>query len=225
VRETSWFKRFAKVDAEGNIIGDRAKAVDEALEDLKDNLGASAPRDQNYILVSMRCGKAKEAKLIVDEMVRLYMSQQQEQAQSGLKGELANYKKQRDEIQTKLNQIDNSLTSIRSGTQFARLNLGENQSFRDYMDEKLADLENRYSEFGSEKGRLESVIATERARVEAANFDERTQEQVELDAIARQIRGSIEALEPQLNRQLSRFGEDHRLVRETQAALAQLYER
>ena len=72
IRDTKWFKKFAKVDAQGNIIGDRVKAVNEALEDLKDNLGASAPRDNNYILVTMSCAKAKEAKLIVDEMVRIF---------------------------------------------------------------------------------------------------------------------------------------------------------
>ena len=210
IRDTKWFKKFANVD--------------EVLEDLKNNLGASAPRDNNYIQVTMSCGKPDEAKLIVDEMVRIFLSQQRTLAQGGLTNELAKLKDQRDEIQRKLDQIEASLESIRSGTRFARLNLGENQSFRDYMDEKLADLENRYSEFGSEKGRLESIIATLQAKVDAPNFDKTVQQQIELDAVARQIRGSIEALEPQLNRLRSRFGEDHRLVQETQAALAQLYE-
>ncbi|OQY08039.1 MAG: hypothetical protein B6I25_00030 [Planctomycetales bacterium 4572_13] len=222
IKTTHWFKKFAKLNAAGEIVGDKAKALDEALEDLKDNLGASAPRDNNFLLVSMRCGSARDAKLIVDEMVRIFLRQQQELAQSGLKGELAQFNDQRDKIQTTLNQLESSLESIRSGTRFARLNLGENQSFRDYMDEKLADLETSYSDLDGEKGRLESVIATLRARAEAFDFDERVQEQVENDSVARQMRSDIARLEPQLDQQLSRFGEDHRRVKETQASLRQM---
>jgi capsular exopolysaccharide synthesis family protein len=224
VRDTDWFKRYAKVDSEGKLIGDQDKAINKAYEKLEDNLGASAPRDNNFLLVSMSCGSAKEAKLIVDEMVRIFLRQQQELAQSGLKGELAQFKDQRDKIQSKLNQIESGLESIRSGTRFARLNLGENQSFRDYMDEKLADLETRNSEFDSEKGRLESIIASLKVRAEATTPDERAQEQVESDPIARQMRTNISLLEPQLERRLDRFGEDHRLVRETQASLNQMRE-
>ena len=84
-------------------------------------------------------------------------------------------------------------------------------------------MENQLSTFGSEKGRLESVIATLKARA-TGDFDERVQEQVEQDPIARQIRSDISRLEPQLDQQLARFGEDHRRVKETQAALSQMRE-
>lgn len=221
IKDTNWFKRFAKLNAAGEIIGDRAKAIDEALEALEDDLGASAPRDNNFLLVSMSCADAGEAKLIVDEMVRIFLSQQQELAQSGLKNELAQFKAQRDDIQSKLTQIENSLESIRSGTRFARLNTGENQSFRDYMDDKLSDLEEQFSVLRSDKGSLESTIATLKARA-TGDFDERVQEQVEQDPIARQMRSDISRLEPQLDQQLARFGEDHRRVKETQASLSQL---
>ncbi|MHC5198886.1 MAG: GumC family protein, partial [Planctomycetota bacterium] len=224
VRETQWFKKNAKVDSAGKLIGDQEKAIGKAYKDLEDNLGASAPRDNNYILVSMSCGSAKDAQTIVNEMVHVFLAQQQELARKGLAGELAQLTKQQEDIQSTLNQIENSLKSIRSGTPFARLNLGESQSFRDYMDDKLADLEKRHNELDSEKGRLESVIATLQARANAEGFDERVQEQVERDPIAQSIRSDISRLEPQLDRRLARFGEDHRLVRETQAALKQMRE-
>ena len=221
IRDTQWFKRFAKVDSEGRIIGDQAKAISEAYKALEDNLGASAPKDNNYIVVSMRCASPTEAKLIVDEMVRIFLRQQQELAQSGLKRELSQLKIQRDKIQMTLNQIESTQESIRTGTQFARLNLGEKQSFRDYMDDKLSNLEEQHSSLETEKGRLESVIATLEARVRAEDFDERVQRQVENDPIARQMRSTISVLETELDRRRDRFGEDHRLVRETQVALKQ----
>lgn len=224
VKDTDWFKRYAKVDASGRLIGDQDKAVNEAYKELEDNLSASAPRDNNYIVVSMSCTKAKEAKLIVDEMVDVFLTQQRNLAQSGLKNDLAQFTKQRDEIQTKLNQIENEQRSIRSGTSFARLNLGENQSFRDYMDEKLADLERQSNEFQSNKSGLESQIAILRERAEREGFDKRVQEQVERDATARAMRDRIAILEPELERQRIRFGEDHRIVRDTQAVLNQLWD-
>lgn len=223
--DTDWFKKFAKVDDQGQITSDKDKAIRKALEDLKDNLGASAPRDNSYIIVSMTCGNPNEARDIVDEVVRLFLQQQRDLAQSGLKGLLAQRTKQRDDIKSKIDQIERSLESIRTGTTFARLNVGENsQSFRDYMDEKLADIERRFSEFESEKGRLDSYIAIYTARVEREDYDEYVQEQIENDPVSRQMRSNIASMEPLLDRQLARFGEDHRLVKETQAALAQMNE-
>jgi len=222
VRDTEWFKRYAKVDASGRLIGDQDKAVNKAYKKLEDNLGASAPRDQNYILVSMSCASAKEAKLIVDEMVEVFLAQQRNLAQRGLRDDLTQLTKQRDEIQITLNGIESELEALRSGTTFARLNLGENQSFRDYMDEKLADLERQYSELDSEKGSLESTIATLRERATREDFDKRVQQEVENDPTARLMRDRIALLEPDLERLRDRFGEDHRTVRQAQAALNRL---
>ena len=210
IRATEWFRK--------------QKDIDHAYKDLEDNLGASAPRDNNYILVSMSCGSATEAKTIVDEMVRIFLAQQRDLAQGGLKDELATLKTQRGEIDSKLKQIEGTLDSLRKGTDFARLNLGENQSFRDYMDERLADLEQRTSEFESDKSQLEVRVAQLKAKAESFDFDESVKEQVENDPVARQMRASIAVLEPELDRQLARFGEDHRTVQQTRAALQQMYD-
>ncbi|MCE5187211.1 MAG: polysaccharide biosynthesis tyrosine autokinase [Planctomycetaceae bacterium] len=223
--DTEWFKKFAKIDANGQIIGDKDKAIKKALKDLKDNLQASAPRDQSYLLVSMTCGSPKEAQRIVDEAVRLFLQQQRDLSQSGLKGLLAQRTSQRDEIKSKIDQFERSLEAIRLGTPFARLNMGQgNQTFRDYMDQKLADIERRYSDFESEKGRIQSYIAIYTARVNAPDYDEYVKEQIENDPVSRQMVSNIAAVEPLLNRQLARFGEDHPLVKQTQAALDQMAE-
>ena len=190
IKDTVWFKKFAEVNADGRITGGVAKAFDEAVRNLSDNLRTTAPEDYNYILVSMSCANGSEAKLIVDEMVRIFLRQQQELAQSGLKSELAQLNAQRDKIQDTLNQIEASLESIRSGTQFARLNLGPTQAFRDYVDEKVSDLEQQNTQLESDKERLESVISTLKAKTEG-DFDSTVQEQVENDPIARQMRSQI----------------------------------
>ena len=90
------------------------------------------------------------------------------------------------------------------------------------MEEKLADIENRFSQYDSEKGRLESIIVTLKDRVDTFEFDDVVREQVEQDPIARQMRANISTMEPLLERQLARFGEEHRVVKETRAALDQM---
>ena len=43
VQETNWYKQFAKVNEQGEIVGDKAKAIDKALKDLDKHLGATPP--------------------------------------------------------------------------------------------------------------------------------------------------------------------------------------
>lgn len=222
IRQTGWFRQYAQVDAAGAVASE-ADAVRKAMSDLESNFRVSAPRDYNFIVVSMRCASAKEAKDIVDTAVRLFLSNQRELARSGISDELAERIRQRDAIQRNLRQVESSLDSIRAGTRFARLNVGDRGSFRDYMDEKLADVEKRFNQLEAEKIRFESVIATLRERATAVEYDDAVREQIESDPIARQMRANIASTEPVLERQLARFGEEHRTVKQTRAALEQMH--
>ncbi len=221
VRETNWYKQFAKVDPSGQTISE-ADAFRKAIDNLKKNYTVTAPRDYNFIVVSMRSASPQEAKKIVDTAITLFLSSQRELARSSISTELAERRIQRDAIQRTLNQFQQSLDAIASGTQFARLNVTSASTFRDYMDEKMADIENRYSQYETEKGRLESVLATLKDRVESLEYDDVVREQIEQDPIARQMRANIAAMEPVLERQLARFGQEHRVVKETRAALDQM---
>ncbi len=222
IQQTNWFKQFAKVDPEGNITGDRAKATLKAIGDLEDNFRASAPRDFTFIEISMTCGSAQESAVIVDEMIRLFNSNQRELAKSSISEQLAERRQQAAAVKSRLDQIEEIMRTTRAGTRFARLNV-EGQNFRDYMDEKLADLENSFSGLEGERARLESVIATLKQRSQG-DFDEVVREQMEQDTIARQIRTNISAIEPVLAQQLTRFGEDHRTVKDTRDAIKQMKE-
>jgi capsular exopolysaccharide synthesis family protein len=222
VQDTAWFKRFAMVDDQGSIVGDKDEAMNKALKNLEDHLGASAPRDQNFIMLSMTCGSATDAKTIVDEMVQLFIREQHELASGNISEQLAERTKQYNALQASLRDAEASLLSIREGTRFARLNLGENQSFRDYMDEKLADLEDTFSSLSTQRSGMESNLSTLKERVSNPVYDSVVNEQIENDPIARQMRANIAATEPILSRQLNRFGSEHRIVRETRAALKKM---
>ncbi len=220
IRNTNWYKQFVKVDQSGSA--NETEAVRNALDNLKRNFRVSAPRDLTVLIVSMRCAEAREAKTIVDTAIRLFLTQQREQARRDISAELAERRDQRDSIRRALNTIEQTLDSIRAGTRFARLNVSRTSNFRDYMDEKLADIEDRFSQYDSHRAYLESTIEILRHRATSPEFDEVVREQIENDPIARQMRANIAAMEPVLERQLARFGEDHRTVKETRAALEQM---
>ncbi len=224
IRETNWFKQFAEVDANGQIVGDVDKAIRKTLEDLDKSLGANAPIDQNFIRISMTCGSASEAKLIVDEMVRLFLAEQRELALGDVTEQLAERRKQLANVQRELDNSIMSLENISSGTDFARLGLGETQGFRDYMEERLGDLENTSSSLETQRSGLETNLAILKKRVESEEYDQIVKEQIENDPIAQQMRSNLASMEPILSRQLNRFGEEHRIVQESRAALQKMEE-
>jgi len=222
IRQTGWFKQFAQTDEQGNIIGDRDMAIKDAFDDLDKNLIASAPRDYTFIEIGMTCGDPKEAAKIANKMTDLFLVSQRDYALESIRADLAEKTSQQEKIRERLAGIENSQASIRMGTPYAaRLNLSENTNFRDYMDDKISDIERSYSTMESQRSNLEKQIENLKARAINENFDDIVQAQVEEDPIARQLRSEISARESFLSQLLSRFGENHRAVLENREFLKQ----
>jgi capsular exopolysaccharide synthesis family protein len=219
VRETEWYKQFCDVDEQGKPTS-IAEANMKAIEDLMDNLGASAPRDAQWIQVSMTCGSKRESAIIANEMVKLFLTQQGQDAKGDTIEQLTELTKQESKLKRELNDIETTLETIQSGSEY--VNLG-NIRFRDYLSEKLASLEVETSQLESQISNFESIIETLRNRAEG-EYDVVVREQIERDPIASDMRLRIALIEPLLNQQLARFGEEHRQVKETRASLKQMRE-
>jgi capsular exopolysaccharide synthesis family protein len=222
IRQTDWFKQFAQTDEQGNIIGDRDLAIKDALDDLDKNLIANAPRDFVFIEIGMTCGDPKDAAKITNKITDLFLASQRNFALGSIRTELSEKTRQQTEIRNRLEQIESSQLNIRKGTPYAaRLNLSENTNFRDYMDDKISDIERSYSSLESEKSNLEKQIENLKIRAGNLSFDDIVHAQVEQDAVARQLRTNINTMESVLAQRLSRFGEEHREVREARGSLKQ----
>lgn len=214
IRETSWFSQFEKRNKLGEVVDtDFPKAV----KALQKNLGASAPRDQDFIRVSMTCRDPREAASIVNEMIRIFLIDQQEKARAGISEQLTSEERQRVQLRNSLKTIQDRLDALRAGSEFARLNI-EGANFRDYMDEKLSTLYDEFSTLESERKRLEVILATVEKRALETDYDQVVQQAVEQDTIVRQLQNSINNIEAVLAQQLARFGENHRRVQETRQA-------
>lgn len=224
IRQTNWFKQFALVDEQGNIIGDVEKATREAIGDLNKNLLSNAPRDFIFIEVGMTCNSPKESADITNKVVEIFLRNQRDLATSSISNELTQRNKQSEELESKLKAIEDKLDTIRKGSSFARLNLSDNTQFRDYMDDHISDTQKTLSNLQSAKANLETNLAALKRRAESETFDDVVQEQVEQDTIARQIRATIAATEPVLAERLTRFGAEHRLVLDIRDSLKQMYD-
>jgi capsular exopolysaccharide synthesis family protein len=222
IRRTDWFKQFAQTDEQGNIVGDMDKATKDAIGDLNKNLSANAPRDYTFIEIGMTCGSPKEAAQITNKMVELFMTSQRDYALESIRSELTEKTRQQTEIRRRLEVVESEQTSLRKGTQYARLNLSQNANFRDYMDDKISDIERSFSSLESERSNLEKQIENLKARATNENFDDIVQSQVEQDPVARQLRSEISSTEPILSQLLSRFGENHRAVLQARESLKQM---
>ncbi len=221
VRETNWYRQFTETDETGAVVSE-AGAVRKALRDLDRNFRVSAPRDLTFLVVSMRAASPREAQRIVNTAVDLFLRDQRERARRDTREQLAERTSQRDSIRRSLENLQGELDNIREGSGFARLDTRGGSNFRDYMDQRLANIEQQVTLYNSERGRLSRVIETLRERATALEFDDAVREQIERDPVARQMRSSIASMEPMLERQLARFGEEHRAVKETRAALEQM---
>ena len=204
IRETDWFKRFNN-------------DIPKEVESLEDDLRASPQREGNWIMLSMKCHDKKESALIVNEMLDLFLKAQQDIATRDVRRQLATRTDQQRRLKTELQQVEDALKTFREGTSFT--NLG-GQNFRDYLDFKLSGLETMNNQLQNNMSQLNSLIITLRVRAEGEH-DAVVREQIERDPIASGMRRTIASLELNLAQQLTRFGENHRRVRQTRDTLKQ----
>ncbi|RKY11973.1 MAG: hypothetical protein DRP65_02635 [Planctomycetota bacterium] len=204
VRETNWFKQFNN-------------DIPKAVKELEDNFRASPQREGNWIMLSMKCRDKKESALIVNEMMDLFLKAQDDIAKRDVRRQLEQRTNQQRRLRTELQQAEDALKVIREGTAYT--NLGD-QRFQDTLDIKLASLEMKNTELQNDIAQLESMITTFRIRAEG-EFDAVVREQIERDPIASEMRRTISSIELSLAQQLTRFGENHRRVRQTRDTLKQ----
>jgi succinoglycan biosynthesis transport protein ExoP len=206
IRETKWFKSF-----NNDVV--------KIMDDLDDYLVATADRNSNYILISMTCGDAEEAALIVNQTVDLFIRSQQSSAEEDVGAKLRDLQAQETAFRNKLASINNTLADIRRSSGITQLEMtGNDTNFRHTVTQKLANLE-------IEKSKLEADI--EEIRASVANYEERNlksevvQRTTETDAVVLALIEKITAYEAELARKLTNLGENHREVQKLREVLRQ----
>lgn len=191
IRDTYWFKQFDN-------------DIPEAIEELVDNLRVKVRDDSHLIELSMTCRDKKESALIVNEMLDLFLKKQQDRATRDVRRKLQKVTYQQRRLRTELQQAQDTLETIRKGTEFVDLGGAD---FPDHMAKTLADSEARYNELQSELSNVESHIAALKSQPEKA-YKEFIREEIAHDPVMKILVEQLTLLELELAQKRTESGED-----------------
>jgi Mrp family chromosome partitioning ATPase/uncharacterized protein involved in exopolysaccharide biosynthesis len=207
VRATEWFRSF----------GDPV----EQIEDLTDNLIANPQRESQYVSVSMTCGDKKEAALIVNEMVDMFLSTRGIATTGEIKDKLNELRNQERSLQKDLDFSEAQLKEVRDTTGMTML--GFNQQWRHTITEKLRDLEIRKNALEMQISQLETTLVNFEQRMKGP-LSVQDQLRIESDPVMISLVQRLTALEADLARKLKSLGEDHRSVQQSREVIRQTKE-
>jgi succinoglycan biosynthesis transport protein ExoP len=215
IQETNWFKRFGKI---------RERSIVNAFEDLKKKFSAFAQRDGDYIVVSMTCGDAVESALIVNEMVDLFLTSQRSTKKGDVAERLARLQEQRDSVQRDLDSAERALAEVRDRWGLTDLEEYKGQRFQNTITLRLNDLELAQNDLILQiKETQADVENLEQLAVGPPN--EQVENQIEGDPVMMALAQQLAFMEAGLAGRLTKFGENHRVVRQTQELIDEIREK
>jgi capsular exopolysaccharide synthesis family protein len=208
IRDTRWFQSF------GNIEYEKAKCIRRAFDDLEKRFRAYAERDREFIVLSMTCGNEKEAALIVNEMVDMFLASQGKTSTQEVSNKLAELKEQRDRVDRDLKLAENALAELVKAKGIIDIGTPETGIIRHTITLKLNELEIQKNRLQLQLEQLRAQIGTLENQVKGPITDQ-IMNLIERDSTVTTLRQRRAVIEAQLAGRLSRFGENHRVVRET----------
>jgi len=217
IRQTKWFRQFAEYDEQGNIIN-RDECIRKAFEDLQDNFVAHPERNQEFVLLKMTCGSKEEAALIVNEMQDLFLAKQGVTQQSDVASRLASYRQREASVKADLVRIQGELDDIARRypqlTGLSELEQSGGRYFQNPVTRQFNDLELQEQQLLLQIRQVQAAIgefqelATGPVPVQIAN-------RIKEDPVMLALDQRLAVLQSVLRGSLTRFGENHRVVRDT----------
>jgi len=209
VRQTQWFRRFGESSDESVIKG---------VKDLEENLRVYAQRNGEYIEVSMTCGDDEEAALIVNEMVRLFLTMQGSDKQEDIAEKLTRLREQQLRLQRELDSAELALGEVRERWGITDL---EEHDFQHTITQKLNDLQQKQDDLVLQIREVQSIIET-LERQATGPINEQIEHQVETDPVMIMLAQQRVLQESRLAGDLTRFGENHKEVRQSKQFIEEI---
>lgn len=203
IQQTAWFESFGT---------NKDKSISKAVRNLKKHLNVFAQRDGEYIIVSMTCRDKVESATIVNELVELFLSSQGGTKRAEVAAKLSQLTEQRDSVQRELDAAEKSLEEVRNATKFTDL---DEHQFESTIARKLNDLEVDQNKLLVELKEVETNIKT-LERQATGPINEQIKTLIETDPTMIMLTQQLAAGETQLAGQLAKFGENHKVVRQTE---------
>jgi capsular exopolysaccharide synthesis family protein len=212
IKNTDWFK-----DLQSNDV----KAIDQ----LKDDLDVSAQRDSDFVQVAMTCRSPKEAALIANTMIDLFVTKQSTDTSADIGDQLARLRDQESTISKDLKTIESALDDIRAAAASAGITMvstgtGGDDQTRNTITLKLNELTIDRDKLQTQIKQIETNIGT-LEELTKGPISVQTENQVETDPIMINLGERQSLLEAELAQKLARFGENHKEVRTIRESIRQ----
>jgi len=200
IQRTKWFKYFGEL---------KDKSIPRAYKDLQKHLSVYAMRDADFVSISMTCGDKDESALIVNTLVDMFFDSQ------GIakKGEIANRLKsleaRRKNVKGELDVAEAALAEVRAV--YSDL---EQHNYRDTLTAKLDSLELEQNNLILQIAQVQSNIRNLK-ELATGPITEQIEHQIENDPVMLVLARELAFQESVLAGRLTRFGENHSVVRQT----------
>jgi len=201
VKETKWFERV--------------NGLPKQVKYLEKYLGVLAHRDADYVEVSMTCRDAREAAGIVNEMVAMFIASQGDKKQQEVAGKLAELKTRQSRVQEDLRVAEKALDDVRTAWQLTDLEMPTGSYRKHTITLKLDQLELEKSDLGLIIKQLEADIGVF-SDLAQGPISVQIQNIIERDPVMLALKQQLNFTEATLAGLLTKFGENHREVRQLQ---------
>ena len=212
VKETAWWLPY------------KGKDIRKPFKYLQRHFVAYPERDAEYVRVSMTCGKASDAALILNEAATLFVRSQVMGRQQDVGETLAELQDRRDKVQLDVDGVNRALKEIRDTANSSDLEQRAGRYWRHTYELKLDDLELQQNELLLGIRQTEADVENLK-RLAEGPVTVQIEHAIEMDPVMIVLAQQLAFQEAQLSGRLSRFGENHRVVRETQDLIDEIKER
>ncbi len=206
VRQTKWFRHAVNAD------------IRDAVSYLESNLNAFPHREAEHIIVSMTCGSPKEAALIVNEMMRLFVSQHGETQRGDVNQKLIELTGRQSLVEREIADSERAMQRLREESKLTDLERSDGRYFQHTVTLRLNDLELQESELSLAIKQLRADIENLTALAEGPITDQ-VDHAIERDPVMIALAQQLAMLEGQLSGRLTKFGANHRVVRQTRESI------
>lgn len=220
VRDTQWFKRFARYDENERIINiDRC--ILKAFKDLKKRFSAYPHRDAEFVVLTMTCHDAEEAAVIVNEMATLFIASYGSTKQSEVKDKLIELNKRRISVEGELVAAEKAMADVTERYEITDLERPYGRGFQHTITLRLNQLEFEQNDLTLMIKQLEADIENLK-RLAEGPVNVQVERQVEVDPVMIVLAQQLAFLESELAGQRAKFGDNHKAVLRTQEQVEEI---
>jgi len=211
VRDTKWYASKG---------GDIRKAV----KYLNRHLTVSPNRDAEHIRLALTTADPKEAALMVDELAQLFVNSQSDTSKSDASANLTELNKRRFAVEKDIRDIDIELEGVRKESALTDLEQPAGRYFQHTITLRLNELELQDSELSLAIKQVQTDIGNLK-ELATGPVTEQVEHAIENDPVMVVLAQQYAFQQAQLSGMLTRLGENHRVVRESQQLIDEIDKR